>query len=296
MTAASVNDYYDAIELALAGLEEHFGEFRRHLGISPVAPPDGYCWFKGATAPDRHPEFTAWGCDAVERLHGRFFSDLSRLEPGSVLDAGCGNGGTLQHLAADGVTASLVGVNAQPRQVATARRILRGTGAEIVQADFLEHAFERRFDLIVMVESAFHMPDKRRLVRRVRDLLTVGGELWLLDIVVAERAASAFEALGGIGSLFHFATRSEWLRVGTDAGMVELEYSDLSRPASVYLQVSDVETLRCDYFAPRMAGHPHAEALTATMVEVAVQYRRLSRLFRSGMLEYALMRYRKAQG
>jgi SAM-dependent methyltransferase len=296
MTASppSALDYYGTLELALSGLTSARGEYRRHFGCSNVPMPPGYCWFKGVVAPEHHPDYAEWACNAATELETRFLSELPRLQPKSALDVGCGNGGLLLRLARSLGSADLWGINFQSTQAQTATRVLEGTSAKIIEADFLEHPFARRFDLVCLIESAFHMPDKAKLCQRLADVVAPGGEVWLLDIVVGERVAATFDNLGREQALFNYVPRAEWLRHFAAHGLGEIEFVDLSRGVAEFLRVSEIDVLKEEYFRPRLAplvGHD-LEAHVGRMVEVATQYRRLSRLLRGGMLQYVLMRFR----
>jgi hypothetical protein len=134
------------------------------------------------------------------------------------------------------------------------------------------------------------MPDKAALCRRVAQATAPGGEVWLVDIVIAERAAATFDALGRDQSLFNYVSRAEWQRCFGECGLEEIAYEDLSRPVAEFLRVSDLNVLRDDYFSPRLISAPAAHL--ELMVQIATQYRRLSRLLRGGMLQYVMMRYR----
>ncbi len=305
MTGAAVSafDYYQALEQALSALTYLRGEYRRHFGCSQTPPPKGYCWFKGVVSPERHPDYAEWACSAAAELESRFLSELPRLKPRSVLDIGCGNGAMLRHLADTNAGTLLCGINFQPLQVRTARKLLEGTSVEIIEADFLRHSFARRFELVCLVESAFHMPYKAELCRRIADVLAPGGEVWLLDIVIAERASSAFQMLGRDQTLFNYIPRTEWRSLFADQGLEEFEFVDLSRGVVEFLQVSEISVLRDEYFVPRMTStlceasmrardQAEANASLELLVQIATQYRRMARLLRGGMLEYALMRYR----
>ncbi|HVY32729.1 MAG TPA: methyltransferase domain-containing protein [Polyangiaceae bacterium] len=301
----SALEYYEAFEQALSSLTRLRREYRRHFGASDRPAPPGYCWFKGVVSPERHPDYAEWACSAAAELEARFLSELPRLAPRSVLDVGCGNGALLLRLSEECPGAELRGVNFQPRQAAVARGLLQNTRAEIIEANFLELELGRRFELICMVESAFHMPDKAELCRRLAAALEPGGEVWLLDIVIAERASSAFTTLGRDQTLFNYVPLELWHSSFNPHGIQNVELVDLSREISDFLQVSDVNVLRDKYLQPRMSStlceastlartHGDPARLLELMVRTANEYRRLSRLLRGGMLQYVLMRWRKA--
>jgi len=304
-TGASILDYYEAFELALSGLSSVRGEYRRHFGCPTSSAPAGYCWFKGVIAPERHPDYADWLIPTGTELEARLLADLPRLAPTSLLDIGCGNGALLRRLADRHIAATLTGINFHPMQVRTARWLLDGTRAEVIEADFMQHAFGRRFELAYLFESAFHILDKPQLCRRIAEVLLPRGEVWLLDIVIAERAASTFQILGRDQSPFNYVPRAEWQRCFGESGLKETEFVDLSRPVAEFLQVSDIGILREEYFRPRLTlalresspperHQADVERALELMVRIATEYKRLSRLLRGGMLQYVLMRYRFA--
>lgn len=302
---ATVVDYYDALELALSAFTSTRSEYRRHFGYATEPAPPGYCWFKGVVSPERHPDYTDWLIPTGTELEARLLAHLPRLQPSTILDIGCGNGALLKRLSERGVTAQLTGINLQATQVQAARRLLAGTHAEVIEADFLRHELGRRFDLVYLFESAFHVSEKAELCQRIARSLTAHGEAWLLDIVVAERAVGAFGSLGGKQSLFSYAPRADWQRWFGQAGMREVEFTDLSDGIARFLQVSDPLLLRDEYFAPRLTAalegvlplalrQARFEQALHLLLGIAREYRRLSRLLGGGMLQYVLMRYARS--
>jgi 2-polyprenyl-3-methyl-5-hydroxy-6-metoxy-1,4-benzoquinol methylase len=300
--ATTTRDYYEVFEAALTSLAQVRDEHRRHFGVPRGPAPAGYCWFKGITAADQHPDFVDWLSDAGEELENRLLEPLPRKKPHNLLDVGCGNGQLLRRLSREHPELRLAGINSHPTQLATARRILAGKAIEIIDADFLSFTPSQRFDVAYMIESAFHMPDKPALCRKLAEVLVPDGEVWMIDIVVAERAAEMFRSVGQ--SLFNFIPRQEWRAHFSEVGLQELEFTDLSRGAADVLTISDISLLERDYFRPRLAAalSPNApvaperlDAAVAMMVRIAAEYRRLSRLLRGGMLQYVLTRYRKTR-
>jgi trans-aconitate methyltransferase len=301
-SAATTIDYYEVFEAALSSLTAVRGEYRRHFGAQVIPSPPGYCWFKGVTDPERHPEFTTWLCDAGTVLETELLARMAALRPKSALDVGCGNGALLRRVAREYPGVALTGINSQPTQVRTARSLLTSSKVQVIEADFFAHDFGRKFELAFFFESAFHMPDKPALCRRLAEVIAPGGEVWLIDIVVAERAADAFSNVG-TGALFNYVPRKQWQTSFSGSGFEEAEYRDFSHGAAEVLQVSDIKLLTSHYFTPRLRQALSVDApvseeklngAVAMMVQIATEYRRLSRLLRGGMLQYVLMRYRKA--
>jgi ubiquinone/menaquinone biosynthesis C-methylase UbiE len=71
---------------------------------------------------------------------------VRRLQPASVLDAGCGTGRVAIELSRHDI--EVVGVDVDPSMLATARR--RAPGIEWVEADLTELGLDRTFDVVVM--------------------------------------------------------------------------------------------------------------------------------------------------
>jgi hypothetical protein len=121
--------------------------------------------------------------------------------------------------------------------------------------------------------------------------------------VIAERAANAFASLGQAQTTFNYVPLHDWRQLFAKHGVHEVEVIDLSQGIAEFLKVSDINVLRDEYFAPRMLASFGPEAteqdkaplprFVELMVQVANEYRRLSRLLRGGMLQYVLMRWRK---
>lgn len=89
----------------------------------------------------------------------------------SLLEIGCGTGQFLELAQQSGFDVSGVELNAD--HVAEARR--RTSGSPILCADFMTESFDRRFDVVAMLDLIEHLPDPLAALRRSYDLLTPGG-------------------------------------------------------------------------------------------------------------------------
>ena len=93
----------------------------------------------------------------ISRFYGRVAGLAASLSPESVLDAGCGEGETLERLAPL-LPEAVTGVDLNPDSVAFTRK--RIPGGEFSVADILDLPFEdESFDLVFCLEVLEHIPD-----------------------------------------------------------------------------------------------------------------------------------------
>ena len=102
-------------------------------------------------------------------------------QPESILDVGCGIGGSSLELA-DRYRAAVIGITLSPVQRERASERARAAGAServgFAVADAMEMPFEaNRFDLVWSLESGEHMPDKQRFLQECLRVLRPGGRL-----------------------------------------------------------------------------------------------------------------------
>lgn len=138
--------------------------------------------------------------------------DRSRLAPGStVLDVGCGIGGTTRYLA-ENLACKVIGVTISGRQVEIANKISKeiagnkgnkaddegfikigGGGVSFVELDaekmdsyFGQPAKKCSFDCVWISEAMSHLPNKELFFQNASSLLNVGGKLVVADWFKAE--------------------------------------------------------------------------------------------------------------
>lgn len=100
----------------------------------------------------------------------------------TVLDVGCGIGGTSRYLAKQlGPKSTIIGVNLSPGQVKRATELAQGQGvsnAEFQVANALDLQFEdNSFDVVWACESGEQMPDKEKYINEMIRVLKPGGKL-----------------------------------------------------------------------------------------------------------------------
>ncbi|HEY6621165.1 MAG TPA: methyltransferase domain-containing protein [Steroidobacteraceae bacterium] len=144
-----------------------------HLGYWDAPPP--------LTAPCDRREFEAAQARLTDVLIG-----LAELRGGlSVLDVGCGFGGTLEALAR-WPDMRLTGVNVDRRQLDICRA-LSGDGAtlSLVMADACALPFRPSiFDRVFCVEAMFHFRSREVFLREAAKLLRNDGRLVISDILL----------------------------------------------------------------------------------------------------------------
>lgn len=113
----------------------------------------------------------------IDRFYGRIEARVAPLSPESVLDAGCGEGETLDRLGRY-LPEAVNGVDLNPDSVAfTAKRI---PGGNFWVADILDLPFEDdSFDLVFCLEVLEHIPDPAPALAELSRVCRGGGDIVL---------------------------------------------------------------------------------------------------------------------
>jgi SAM-dependent methyltransferase len=126
---------------------------------------------------------------AQQRLN-QLVLEMAAVEDGtSVLDVGCGVGGTLASLAERFPAVELTGLNIDPRQLALAREIVPtplGGTLRLDEGDACSLPYAgATFDCVLAVECAFHFSSRSRFFAEVSRVLRPNGRLVLTDFLPA---------------------------------------------------------------------------------------------------------------
>jgi cyclopropane fatty-acyl-phospholipid synthase-like methyltransferase len=131
---------------------------------------------------------TASAVEACDHLMQRV---AEGLPPGrrSVLDVGCGLGGSTRWLLSHFPGSRITAINFSPRQTWRTQRRLPAVRCAVVDAAHLAFADES-FDTVIAVESAFHFRTRRKFLEEAWRVLVPGrGALALTDILFTDPSA-----------------------------------------------------------------------------------------------------------
>lgn len=221
-------------------------------------------------------------------------SDASTPTRLTVLDAGCGLGGTLLYLHAR-LSARGVGITLSPDQAARASAAAAGRHAgEAVRfevRDFdapLDDLVPGGVDLVVAIESLAHAPDPAATVARLARVLCPGGRLLVVDDAPADALPDDDVDLAGFRRGWHAprVLRNGALdRAIEDAGLARVHDVDLTPRLVARPPVSLAVRL-----ALARAAWPVAAMTPAAVLHDAIAGGlHLERLYARGVSRYRLM-------
>jgi 2-polyprenyl-3-methyl-5-hydroxy-6-metoxy-1,4-benzoquinol methylase len=110
---------------------------------------------------------------------------------GSVLDVGCGNGNFLRYLASESRDLSLTGIDMAPNPAMP--------GITYLQGDFLDHRFDRTFDVQVSLAVIEHIADVTTFAKRTSELCAPNGLVMTMTVDDRSLIYSAARGLKQVG-------------------------------------------------------------------------------------------------
>jgi ubiquinone/menaquinone biosynthesis C-methylase UbiE len=271
--------YFDAI---LARLDREPDSalaqaFRRHVHWGCFRSPE--------TADDSLATYVA----AAEELTSRVCTAGRVADGQSILDVGCGFGGTLDTLCERLHDCRLLGLNIDGRQLRRAREGVparRGNHVQFVQADAGKLPVPAaRFHAVLAVECIFHFKSRKEFFKEVARVLQPGGTFALTDFVLREGAlvelAKWMSTAAPPASRFsgHSSstapTSSSYQRLGSRSGLELLADQDIT--------ANTRPTYRAMRRLYREAGLSDGEAATDYLEEMAAR----------GYVEYHILAFAK---
>jgi ubiquinone/menaquinone biosynthesis C-methylase UbiE len=136
---------------------------------------------------------------------------LERIPSGAqdALDVGCGEGWLVRELRQR--VSHIVGIDPDDGCLAVARSFGEPAGVEYVQGDFLMYPFESEsFDIVMAVASLHHF-DEAAGLKRMAELLSPGGTLFIVGLARTRSPADvAFDLAGAVSTRAHKLTKQYW--------------------------------------------------------------------------------------
>lgn len=154
----------------------------------------------------------------------------------SVLDAGCGIGGSSVWLSKN-IGCKTTGISLSEKQVSTAKALAEingvGTLANFYCKDFCDTQFpDNSFDIVWAIESVCHAPDKSLFITEAFRVLKKGGRLILADFFKKENLsgtdADEIQQWAHGWAVPDFSTKEEFENLLNRAGFSSINIEDAS--------------------------------------------------------------------
>lgn len=237
------------------------------------------------------PDLTPSGYHrAAERL-SVLVSESAHIQSGqSVLDVGCGFGGTLGVINNNFERMKLVGLNIDARQIERARNHVPSKNTNIISfvvEDACELNFAKNeFHAILAVECIHHFSSRLRFFEKAASVMKPGGKLVLTDFLLNPYTYLLHKGLEKVFSkslqklygTFTTVTFGRYEQISNRTGLKLIEYVDITKNTSPSM----------DYLKENVSPVPGQGLST----EIATRWYELAT--RLGLMKYALLAFEKS--
>lgn len=121
----------------------------------------------------------------IDNFYKTFFSEVSKLQPDSVLDVGCGEGFTLQKLKDRGIGRKLEGIEYLDRAIEIGSKI--HPALTLKQGDIYKLPYhDNAFDVVLCTEVLEHLEDPGKALKEIKRVakkycvISVPNEPWFM--------------------------------------------------------------------------------------------------------------------
>lgn len=202
-------------------------------------------WPDSALADGSLKDFSA----AAERLSRQLLGHAKLRDGLSILDAGCGFGGTIALLNASHQNLQLKGININAEQVERAKVEVvpqSGNQIEFICGDACALPFpDGAFDVVLAVECIFAFPSRARFFSEVKRVLAPGGMLVLCDFLIPNWFGLLWKQFEGVTNRLvtkaygqftaegnppiNFWTFSQYAQLAAKTGFRQRQIEDITR-------------------------------------------------------------------